>query len=135
MFLGNGIAHLFGSDKQIEKVKFDWKHGQIVTAGGEFGGKPLGVFDAPAYNTAASPSSATTPGTAGGSSWEGIDSTLQHETGHMLSNAIFGFWQGIINGIENVTTSDHDDRFFEKIAESNVEESERDPSADVPVWG
>ncbi len=25
-FLGNGIAHVFGSDKQIESVKFDWKH-------------------------------------------------------------------------------------------------------------
>jgi hypothetical protein len=32
VFLGNGIAHVFGSDRQIESMKFDFKHGQIMTA-------------------------------------------------------------------------------------------------------
>src|SRR4051812_42224735 len=41
VFLGNGIAHVFGSDKRIESIKFDWKHGQILTAGGEYGGTPF----------------------------------------------------------------------------------------------
>ena len=53
VFMGNGIAHVFGSDKQIESVKFDWAHGQILTAGGEYGESPfpwLGVGIAPAHN-------------------------------------------------------------------------------------
>jgi hypothetical protein len=41
VFLANGIAHVFGSDNKIESVKFDWKHGQILTAGGEYGGTPF----------------------------------------------------------------------------------------------
>jgi hypothetical protein len=53
----------------------------------------------------------------------------------MLSNAQFGFWQGIVNGIENLTTKNHDDRLFEKIAQSNVPASDRDPGDQViPIW-
>ncbi len=138
VFLGNGIAHVFGSDKQIESVKFDWKHGQILTAGGEYGGHPfpwLGMDDAPAHNIGGFTFIANDFWESSGGTWEGVSATLEHETGHMLSNAAFGFWQGIINGIENLTTEEHDDRFFEKIAESNVNESDRDASGDeVPFW-
>jgi hypothetical protein len=53
----------------------------------------------------------------------------------MLSNALFGFWQGVVNGIENMTVKHHDDRFFEKIAQSNVPEADRDPGDQVvPIW-
>lgn len=144
VFLGNGIAHLFGSDKQIESMKFDWKHGQILTAGGEYGGTPfpwLGL-DGPSHNLGGFSFWSNDTWAEGGGSWRGIYETVNsgrgfaHETGHMLSNALFGFWQGIVNGIENLTTEEHDDRFFEKIAQSNVEESDRDPGDQViPIWG
>ena len=77
----------------------------------------------------------------GGKTWKGIEDTVDpgrgyaHETGHMLSNSLFGFWQGVVNGIENLTTSNHDDRFFEKIAQSNVPAGDRDPGDQViPIW-
>ena len=65
-----------------------------------------------------------------------MEDTIAHETGHMLSNALFGFWQGVVNGIENLTTDDHDDRLFEKIAQSNVNEADRDSyGREYEVWG
>ena len=138
VFMGNGIAHVFGSDKQIESVKFDWAHGQILTAGGEYGESPfpwLGVGIAPAHNVGGFSFFSNDLWTRSGESWSGMQDTIEHETGHMLSNAIFGFWQGIVNGIENFTTDDHNDRFFEKIAESNVNESDRASyGRDVEVW-
>lgn len=140
VFLGNGIAHVFGSDNQIESIKFDWKHGQILTAGGEYGGSPfpwLGLGDTPpAHNVGGFSFFSNDLWTSSGASWEGMQDTIEHETGHMLSNALFGFWQGVVNGIENFTTDDHNDRFFEKIAESNVNEGDRDDyGREIPVWG
>ena len=143
VFLGNGIAHIFGSDKQIESMKFDWKHGQILTAGGEYGGNPfpwLG-FEGPAHNVGGFSFWSNDTWEEGGKTWEGIENTVNsgrgfdHETGHMLSNALFGFWQGVINGIENLTVDNHDDRFFEKIAQSNVDEGDRNSDDQVvPFW-
>lgn len=143
VFLGNGIAHIFGSDKQIESVKFDWSHGQILTAGGEYGGTPfpwLGM-SGPSHNLGGFSFWSNDTWAEGGKSWKGIEDSVNsgrgfaHETGHMLSNALFGFWQGIVNGIENLTTEGHDDRFFEKIAQSNVEPSDRNPDDQIiPIW-
>ena len=143
VFLGNGIAHVFGSDKQIESMKFDWKHGQIMTAGGEYGGTPfpwLGM-SGPSHSLGGFAFWSNDTWAEGGKTWQGIEDTVDpgrgyaHETGHMLSNAQFGFWQGIVNGIENLTTSNHDDRFFEKIAQSNVPAADRDPGDQViPIW-
>ena len=40
-----------------------------------------------------------------------------------------------VHGIENFTTDDHNDRLFEKIAESNVNESDRDSyGREYEVW-
>jgi RHS repeat-associated protein len=138
VFLGNSIAHVFGSDKQIESVRFDWKHGQILTAGGEYGGSPfpfLGLSDAEAHNLGGFSFVSNDEWTQSGSSWEGVQGRVDHETGHMLSNTLFGFWQGIVNGIENVATKDPFDRLFEQIAESNVNESDRRGYGnDLPFW-
>jgi hypothetical protein len=144
VFLGNGIAHGFGSDKQIESVKFDWQHGQILTAVGEYGGTPfpwLG-FTGPSHNLGGFSFWSNDTRAEGGKTWKGVEETVDpwrgytHETGHMLSNALFGFWQGIVNGIENLTTAEHDDRFFERIAQSNVDPADRDPGDQViPIWG
>jgi RHS repeat-associated protein len=143
VFLGNGIAHVFGSDKQIESMKFDWKHGQIMTAGGEYGGSPFpwAGTSGPSHSLGGFAFWSNDTWAEGGKTWKGIEDTVDpgrgyaHETGHMLSNALFGFWQGVVNAIENVTTDSHDDRFFEKIAQSNVPESDRDPGDQVvPIW-
>ncbi len=143
VFLGNGIAHLFGSDKQIESMKFDWKHGQIMTAGGEYGGDPFPWFKSggPSHSLGGFAFFSNDTWAEGNKSWKGIEDTVDpgrgyaHETGHMLSNAQFGFWQGVVNGIENLTTENHDDRFFEKIAQSNVPAADRDPGDQViPFW-
>jgi RHS repeat-associated protein len=143
VFLANGIAHVFGSDNKIESVKFDWKHGQILTAGGEYGGTPfpwLGM-SGPSHSLGGFAFWSNKTWEEGGKSWKGIETMVDpgrgyaHETGHMLSNALFGFWQGVINGIENLTTSEHDDRLFEKIAQSNVPEADRDPGDQViGIW-
>ncbi len=143
VFLANGIAHVFGSDNKIESVKFDWKHGQILTAGGEYGSTPfpwLGM-SGPSHSLGGFAFWSNSTWEEGGKSWKGIEETVDpgrgfaHETGHMLSNAQFGFWQGIVNGIENLTTKNHDDRLFEKIAQSNVPASDRDPGDQViPIW-
>jgi hypothetical protein len=43
--------------------------------------------------------------------------------------------KGPVNGIENLTTEEHDDRFFEKIAQSNVDPTDGDPGDQViPIW-
>ena len=129
VFLANGIAHVFGSSEQIESVHFDWRHGQIQTVGGEFGGGVFEVFPdwtgmtmgAPAHNV-------------GAFSFFRDDNafdtrTIEHETGHMLNNMIFGFWQ-VINSLQTgVLGMEHEDSLFERIAESNVNEVERRP------WG
>lgn len=127
-FLANGIAHVFGSSRQIQTVEFDWQHGQIQTVGGNYGVSPFPwlppVNNAPAHNL------------GGFSFFENQAefnedsprfSTREHETGHMLNNFTFGFWQGVINGIE--APQRHQDRFFEQIAESNVN------AADRAAWG
>jgi RHS repeat-associated protein len=132
VFLANGIAHISGSDKQIEKVKFDWEHGQIITGGGEYGGSmlPFLIKGGPAHNL-------------GGFSfisnerWNSEDRnrSIEHETGHMLSNAVFGFWQGVVQVVQQ--GKGHEDRLFEKIAESNAEEEgkQRESGRELPFWG
>ena len=144
VFLGNGIAHVFGSDKQIESMKFDFKHGQIMTAGGEYGGTPFpwALKSAPAHNLGGFSFWTNDTWEEGNKSWKaGVERDVDsgrghaHETGHMLSNALFGFWQGVVNGIENMTVEHHDDRFFEQIAQSNVPSDDRDPGDQaIPIW-
>ena len=123
VFLGNGIAQVFGSDKQIASVKFDFERradhdrGRRVPAARRSRGPARPGRRQPrrlAYWS-------NTTWEEGGKTWKGVEDTVDpgrgyaHETGHMLSNAFFGFWQGVVNGIENVTTDNHDDRFFERV--------------------
>ena len=127
VFLANAIAHVTGSDKQIEWIKVDWRYGMIVTQGGE-------------YDTSFLPWSTDTSlnghNLGGYTFFENgylpdnkIDWTFhlgkyQHETGHMLNNAVFGFWQGVGTAVQEATGKVHSFQLFEVIAKSNQDTRE-----------
>jgi hypothetical protein len=114
---------------KIRALVVDWKTGNIFTVGGWVGG-----LDARAFNFGAF--SFVNPSRFIGG--EIAPATFEHESGHMLSNAAFGFFQAT-----RVFEGNGLDSFWERIAESNVPRGLRgtDPAAPeadrprIPVWG
>ena len=106
---------------KIRDMKVDWKTGAIVTLGGWISTlKPTGLqghtiggfvwFD---------------PSATGGTIPSG---TLEHEAGHHLNNAAFGWFQVI-----NVFSGSGRDNYFEQLAESNAPASRGLPR--IEQWG
>lgn len=115
-----------GDDYQIDDVQFNWRYGEVQVVTEHYG---QGIFPhqtgSPAHNV-------------GGLSFfrdtgQFQSPTREHETGHMLNNFSFGFWQGVINAIEEFGPRGHNDQLFEQLAESNVGEERGRPRIDW--WG
>jgi len=114
---------------RIRDMQVDWKTGNIFTVGGW-----VGQLDGRAFNFGAF-SFVNTARYVGG---EIIPATFEHESGHMLSNAAFGFFQAT-----RVFEGNGLDSFWERIAESNVPPGLRatdpvTPEPDrpkIPQWG
>ncbi len=114
---------------RIRDMQVDWKTGNIFTVGGW-----VGQLDGRAFNFGAF-SFVNTSRYVGG---EIIPATFEHESGHMLSNAAFGFFQAT-----RVFEGNGLDSFWERIAESNVPPGLRGsdpvtPEPDrpkIPQWG
>lgn len=133
LFALNVVGYLvtFGQvDKlRIRDMQVDWKTGNIFTVGGW-----VGQLDGRAFNFGGF-SFVNTARYVGG---EIIPATFEHESGHMLSNAAFGFFQAT-----RVFEGNGLDSFWERIAESNVPPGLRatdpvTPEPDrpkIPQWG
>lgn len=114
---------------RIRDMQVDWKTGNIFTVGGW-----VGQLDGRAFNFGGF-SFVNTARYVGG---EIIPATFEHESGHMLSNAAFGFFQAT-----RVFEGNGLDSFWERIAESNVPSGLRGtdpvtPEPDrpkIPQWG
>lgn len=114
---------------RIRDMQVDWKTGNIFTVGGW-----VGQLDGRAFNFGGF-SFVNTSRYVGG---EIIPATFEHESGHMLSNAAFGFFQAT-----RVFEGNGLDSFWERIAESNVPSGLRatdpvTPEPDrpkIPQWG
>ncbi len=114
---------------RIRDMQVDWKTGNIFTVGGW-----VGQLDGRAFNFGGF-SFVNTSRYVGG---EIIPATFEHESGHMLSNAAFGFFQAT-----RVFEGNGLDSFWERIAESNVPPGLRGsdpvtPEPDrpkIPQWG
>jgi ABC-type cobalt transport system substrate-binding protein len=127
--IGAGIVgYICGIDSwQIHTFHFDRQTGMITTVGG-----PCSQLVGRAYNV-------------GGFTFYNRDAwlretpqqrrlALQHEAGHLLSNAIFGVFQAT----NVLDTDDHNEKFWERIAQSNVDPAFAGrgyPEGVIPVWG
>jgi hypothetical protein len=127
MFTLNLLGYVFTAgqkdDLKLHGMRIDWKTGTVATLGGWV--SKLAPGGLPGY-------------TIGGFSWFDYDSSkgrtkigdglLDHEAGHMLNNAAFGWFQ-----VFNVFGGGHDDKYFERLAESNAPSSRGFPRSDQ--WG
>lgn len=127
IFLANVVGWAF-TGGQVDRAKLhgmrvDWKTGTIATLGGWVsnlapGGLPAFSVGAFAFFDHDTKKSRTSIG----------DGLLDHEAGHMLNNAAFGWFQ-----VFNLFGGGHDDKWFEKLAESNAPSSRGFARSDQ--WG
>ncbi len=127
MFALNVLAYAFTAGQvdalKIEDMKVDWKTGTIATLGGWVGGLAPGGL--PAHTVGGFAFFDYDPSKGRTSIPDGL---LDHEAGHMLNNAAFGWFQ-----VFNVFGGGHDDKYFEKLAESNAPSSRGYARSDQ--WG
>jgi hypothetical protein len=63
----------------------------------------------------------------------GAEKVVDHETGHAMSLAAFGWVYHLVGGLDRALRKDHGSAYAERVAESNRSPSKRDDW--VPVWG
>lgn len=113
---------------RIRDLRVDWRTGNIFTVGGWVGNVPDRAFNFGAF------SFVNTSRYIGG---EIAPATFEHESGHMLNNAAFGFFQAA-----RVFEGDALNSYWERLAESNVPPGLRgsdptQPEPDrprIPLW-
>ncbi|MEV0384751.1 toxin TcdB middle/N-terminal domain-containing protein [Nonomuraea sp. NPDC050643] len=132
LFVANVVPYLvtFGQVDavRIRDLRVDWKTGNIFTVGGWIGQMPARAFNFGAFTFV------NTSRYIGG---EIAPATFEHESGHMLNNAVFGFFQAA-----RVFEGDGLNSYWERLAESNVPPGLRgldptEPEPDrpkIPLW-
>lgn len=69
-------------------MRFDWKHGQIMTAGGEYGGDPFPWFKSggPSHSLGGFAFWSNDTWKEGGKTWQGIEDTVDPGRGYAQAN-------------------------------------------------
>jgi hypothetical protein len=111
---------------RIRDMTVDLKTGTIATLGGWVSN----LKDNPAYSIGAFAWFNTSD--KNGTEIDTISQdVLEHEAGHVLNNAAFGWFQTY----NIIDPHDHDDKFFERLAESHAPPSRGHRRDDLNQWG